>query len=197
MSRHAAQQIRIVVVLAAEKFLVVVQLQRQMHLVAGRTELRRLVKRLQESRLVKLRLGLDQLVVDPLQHRVLAERERIVQRLFDRVVGVAARAVDVRDRVADGAGDAALRRRVAGRVEVRIVKGTAEERHRVVAAGAPARRLHAAVSLERHVARFPHAGQVRRVVERTESMDAVAPGPRARRRGTSGSTGRSSGCGPG
>ena len=93
--RNAAQQERIVMVLAAEEFLVVVQRQRQVHLVAGRAELGRAVKVLQERLLVERRLGLDELIVDPLQQRVVAERERVVQRLFDRVVGVAARAVDV------------------------------------------------------------------------------------------------------
>ena len=82
----AAEQEGVVVVLAAEELLVVVQFAGDADLVAGRAELGRLVQRLQERLLVELRLGLDELVVDPLQDRVRAERERVVQRLLDRVV---------------------------------------------------------------------------------------------------------------
>ena len=63
----AAEQVRVVVVLAAQELLVVVQLDRQADLVAGRAELGGLVERLEERLLVEVRLGLDQLVVDPLQ----------------------------------------------------------------------------------------------------------------------------------
>ena len=68
--------------------------------------------------------------------------------LLDRVVGVPSGAVDLRDRVADGAGDpglAALRVHV---VIVRVVELAREEWDRVVAARAPSGGLRVAVALE-------------------------------------------------
>ena len=73
-------------------------------------------------------------------------------------------------------------------VEVRVVERAAEERHRIVAAGAPARGLHVAVALQRHLAGLLHAEQVGRVVERAEVVRAVEPALVARPDGTSGST---------
>ena len=60
-------------------------------------------------------------------------------------------------------------------VEVRVVERAAEERHRVVAAGAPARRLHVAVALQRRPCASPDAEQVGRVVERAELVGRVEP----------------------
>ena len=175
VARHTAEQVRVVVILAAQELLVVGQFLRQVHLMADRAELRLLVKRLQERLLVKRRLRLHHLPVDRLQQRVVAVGERIVERLFDSVVGVAAGAVDVRHRMAHGAGDARVGGGVVLIVEVGIVEGPAEERHRVVAAGAPTRRLDVAVAGERGGAGLPHAGQVGRVVEGTEAVGAVVP----------------------
>ena len=104
---NAAQVVTVEVVLAAQP-LVPVELLRQMNLVATAAEFRGLVQRLEESLLVKLRLGLDQLPVDPSQGRVVAAGERVVDRLLDGVVGVAAPAVEVGDGVAGGAGDPRL-----------------------------------------------------------------------------------------
>ena len=137
--RHAAEQIRIVVILPAEKILVVIEFAGQAHLVAGRAEFGRLVKRLEEGLFVKLGLGLDQLVVDELQHGVGAVGEGILLRLLDRVVGVASHAVDVGDRMAGGASDAGLRGGIIHVVELGIVESPAEERRRIVATGAPPR----------------------------------------------------------
>ena len=81
--------------------------------------------------------------------RVVAGGERVVLRLLDGVVGVAPGAVDVRDRVADGAGDAGLARSGVHVVVVRVVELAREERHRVVAARAPAGGLGVAVALQR------------------------------------------------
>ena len=78
------------------------------------------------------------LAVEPGQRRLLAGSEWIVDRRVDLVVAVAAHAVDVRDAVADRAGDPGLRRRVVHVVEVRIVEAAAEKRHRIVTAGAEA-----------------------------------------------------------
>ena len=145
---NSAEQIRIVVVLAAQKFLVVVQLERQADLVACAAELFRFVKRLQERLLVEGRFGFDELLVDPLQTSVFAERERVVQRLLDRVVRVADVAVDVGNRVADGAGDPRVSGRVADVIVVRVVEGAAEERDGIVTARAPAGRSDITVPLQ-------------------------------------------------
>ena len=83
----------------AEK-LVLIQGFGEVHFVARPAELGRLVQRLQEGLLVERRLRLDELVVDPLERPVLAEREGVVDRPVDRVVAVASRAVHVTDRVA-------------------------------------------------------------------------------------------------
>lgn len=54
------------------------------------------------------RFGLYQLIVDPLQHGIVAAGKGVMFRFFDGVVGVAEVAVDVCDGVADGACDAGL-----------------------------------------------------------------------------------------
>ena len=77
--------------------------------------------------------------------------------LFDRVGGVAAGVVDVGDRVAGRAGDAGLAGRVVHVVVVRVVEFAREERHGVVAAGAPAGGLGRAVARERDLARLADA----------------------------------------
>ena len=98
-----------------------------------------------------------------------------MNRLVDGVGGVAGGVVDVRHRMARGAGDAGLGRRVIVNVIVRIVERAAEERHHVMTARAPARSLHIPVALHAHLARFLHAEEVDRVVERAEMMRAVEP----------------------
>jgi len=146
VARDAAEQIGVVVVLAAEELLVVVQLLRQGDLVARRAELRGLVERLEERLLVEVRLGLHELLVDPLQGGALARGERVVRRLLQGVPAVAEGAVDVGHGVADGAGDAGVGRLVVDVVEVRVVERPAQERDRVVAPGTPPRRLHVPVA---------------------------------------------------
>ncbi len=175
VSRYAAQQIGIVVVLATHKLAVVIEFKWQMDLVAGRAEIGRLMERLQERLPMEFRFGDDELVVDPLQQRIVAEGKRVMLGLFNRVVAVAARTVDVGDRVTHGAGDARLRRRVIDIVKLRIVKSSAEERHRVVAPSAPPRGLHIAIPLQRDLSRLTHRSQVEGIVERTEVMGAVFP----------------------
>ena len=133
------------------------------------------MKVFEEGLFVHRRLGLHQLMVDPLEHVVVALGEGIVQRLVDRVVGVAAGAVDVGDRVAGGAGDAGMGGGMVHVVVVGIVEGAAIERHRIVAAGAPAGRLHVAVSLPGHLAGFANARQIRGVVEGAEVVGAIFP----------------------
>ena len=164
-------------ILAAQEFLILVQLLWNADLVAGGTKIRRAQKRFQECLFVELRLRLHQLLVEVLQEAVCAVGERIVGRLVDGVVRIAARAVDVRDGMARRAGDAGLRRGIMHVVEVRIVERAAEERHHVVAAGAPARGLYVAIALERHLPRLAHTEQIRLVVERAEVVCAVKPAP--------------------
>ena len=162
-------------ILPAQELLVVVECPGEMDLVAGRTELGRLVEVLEEGLLVQRGLGFDKLIVRPLQQCIVAVRERIVLGFLDGEVGVPLRAVDVRDRVAARAGDARLRSRVVHIVELRIVEGSAEERHRIVTARAEPRAAHVAVPLERDLARLTHARQIGRVVERTHVMRRVVP----------------------
>ena len=169
------EQERVVMVLPAEEVLVVVEREGEPHLVARRAELRVLDDGLEERLLVHLGLGLDQRVVHPLQQRALAGGERVVLGLLDRVVGVAPGAVDLRDRVADGAGDpglAALRVHV---VVVRVVELAREERDRVVTPRAPAGGLRVAVAFHGDAPGLAHAGQVRLVVERAEVVRGVEP----------------------
>jgi hypothetical protein len=66
------------VVLATQKFFVVIQFERQADLVARRAELGRLVKRFQECLLVKPGFGFDELFIDPLQHGAVTEREGVM-----------------------------------------------------------------------------------------------------------------------
>ena len=121
MARYAGEEVRVVVVLAAQE-LVVVQFLGQVDLVAGAAELGGRVQRLEEGPFVQFGLRLDQLMVDELEERGVAEGERVVLGLLDRVVGVAAGTVDVGDRVAGGAGDAGVRGRLLD-VELRVVEG--------------------------------------------------------------------------
>src|SRR4029434_9610951 len=65
-------------------------------------------------------------------------------------------------------------------IEIRIVESATEEWHRIVAPGAPARRLHTAITLERHFARLLDAEQIRLVVERNEVARAAQPTVRTR-----------------
>ena len=84
----------------------------QVHLVAGRTELGALVQRFQQRLLVERGPRLDELAVDRTQQGILAECKRIAWRIYQTVIGVAARAVDTGDGVAGRAGDARAGQRV-------------------------------------------------------------------------------------
>src|SRR5262249_33860772 len=122
---------------------VMVDFHRNADLVASGAKHLGAMKRLQKGLLVKLGFGLDQLVVEPLQNRIFTIRERIVKRLFDRIVAVADRAVDIDNGMADGAGYAGCSAFVLADVEMRIVenrfvKGAAKKGNGVVTAGAPA-----------------------------------------------------------
>ena len=88
----AAEEEGVVMILAAQEFLVVRDLDGQPDLVAGRAKLLRLHERLEEGLLVKVRLRFHELIVNPLQCRVGAVGEWIVNRLVDGIGGVAAAA---------------------------------------------------------------------------------------------------------
>ena len=175
MPGDAGEEEGIVVILAAQKVLVGGQLLGEVDFVAGGAELGVAMEVFQEGLLVHRRLRLDKLVVDPLQERVVTLGKGVVDRLVDRVVGIPLRAVDVRDRVADGASDAGVGRRVVDVVIVFVVKGAAVEGHRIVAAGAPPGRLHAPVPLERHQPRLANARQIGGIVEAREVVAAPLP----------------------
>ena len=127
--RHAREQVRIVVVLAAQELLVVVHRVGDAHLVAGGAKLGRLVEGLEEGLLVELRLALHQLLINEVGQRVGGrEGKGVMHRFFDGVVAVAdgtlLGALEVRDGVAGDAGDARLRGGVVHHVKIRIVEGT-------------------------------------------------------------------------
>ena len=148
VTRHAAEEVGVVMILAAQEFLILVQLLREADFVTGGAKFRRAHDGLEKGFLVELRLALDQLLVDVLQEAVRAVSEWIVDRLINRVVGIALGAVDVRDGMARRAGDARLGRGMIHIVEVWIVKRAAEERNDIVATRTPARGFDVAIALQ-------------------------------------------------
>ncbi len=175
MAGNTAKQISVVMILTAQKFLIMIQLAWNADLVAGRAKLGRPHEWFEKCFLMKLRLRFDQLLVDVLQHAIRAVGEGVMDRFVDRVIGVAFGAVDVGDRVARRAGDAGLRSWMIYVVKIGIVERAAEERHHIVAAGAPARGFHAAIPFKRDSPRLAHAEEVGFIVERAEMMRAVKP----------------------
>src|SRR5205823_998073 len=105
--------------------------------VASGTKFRGAHERLKKRLLVKFWLRLDQLLIDVLQDAVGAVGERIMDRLVDRVVGISDGAVDVRDGVARGAGNAGLGGRMFYVIVIGVVKSPAEEGHHIVTTRAP------------------------------------------------------------
>jgi hypothetical protein len=81
-----------------------------------------------------------------------ASGERVDGRLCDRVVGIAAGAVHVRDRMTNDAGDPRLARRRLHVIVIRVIELAGEEWERVVAACAPARGPGVAIPPECHPA---------------------------------------------
>ena len=162
-------------ILTSQPLFVVVQRERQIHLVTRSTELRRFVQRLQERLLVKRRLGFHELIVDPLQNCVVTLRERIVNRFFDRVVSVADITVHVRDRMAHRARDPGLSSGMVQHVELRVVKRTTEEGNRVMTARTEAGPLNCSIAFEIYFPCFCNTCQIRGIIERTESMSTLRP----------------------
>src|ERR1051325_5609453 len=165
VARDAAQEVSVVMILAAQEFLIVIEFVWDADFVAGGAGIGGLVQRLQKSLFVELRLGLDHRFVEEGEEFVRAEGEWVMDRLFDGVIGVAARAVDVRDRVARGASDPGLRGGMIHVVEIRIVESATEKRNDIVTTGAPAGGFDVAIALEGDLARFANAEEIRLVVE--------------------------------
>ena len=170
---NAAQQKRIVVVLAAQPAIAVHRL-RQVDFVAAAAEGGGLVQRLQERAFVQRRLGFDQGTVDPAQRRMVRVGEGIAGRNPNQIVRIAAHAHRF-DGVARHAADAGLGGGIAYIVEVRVVETAAEQRRRVVTAGAEARCLHMAVPGQHLGAGLAHGERVCGIVERGEAVGAVLP----------------------
>src|SRR5688572_13188847 len=115
-----------------------VQRKRQVHFMACRAEFGGLVKWLEKGLFMESGFCFDKLIVDGLQHWIIAEGERVMDWFFDREISVPSRRVDIRDGMACSAGDSRLSRRVPHHIEIRIVKSTTEKWHRIVASSAPA-----------------------------------------------------------
>ncbi len=144
----------------------------QMHLVAGRAELRRLVlhERLQERAAVRFGVEIRQEVVERLDHRVPAAGQLVQRRILDREVPVAHRAAHVHDRVAGDARQPRLRLRSIDLWTDRLIEPAVEEHRVIVASGAPFARLRPHHAL--HVLdRFP----VELVVEAREVVHRALP----------------------
>lgn len=152
-------------ILPAQELLVMIDGKRNADLMTGGAKFRRAMKPFQEGFFVEIRLGFHQLIVDPLQDGIIAVRKRVMQRLLDRVVRVAGGAVDVRDGVTNGAGDAGMSRRMVDLVEVLVVELAGEKGHGIMTAGAPARRPNFTVTLEGYFSSFIDAEFIRWIVE--------------------------------
>ena len=162
-------------ILAAQEFLVLVQVLRDADFVAGRAEFRRPHERFQKRFLMELGFRLDQLLIDVLEQAIGAVGEWIMNRLIDGVIGVAFRGINVSDRVTCGASNTRLRRGVIDIIKIRIIKCAAEKRDDVMTTGAPPGRFDVAIALEGYLAGFSHAEQIRLVVKRAEMMRAMKP----------------------
>ena len=152
---YSRQVVGVLVILSPQPF-VVIQLWRQVNLVATTTKPGLAVQRLEKGFLVQFRFCLDQLAIDPLQCLVVTERERVVLRRLDRKIGVAARAVDLSDGMATGAGDAGAGQRIVQVAKIGVIECPAEQGNRVVAAGAETRNVGIAVPCHAHLAGFHH-----------------------------------------
>ena len=111
-------------VLPSQEILVLIQCVGQMNFMTGRTELRTLVKILQECLFMECRLRLDELMIDPLEHGIVAESKWVVQWFLDRVISVPSCGIHIGDRMANRTGNSSLRRRMLDIIEVWIVKRT-------------------------------------------------------------------------
>ena len=161
-------------ILPAEE-LVLVQLFRQMHFVARTTEFRRFVKIFQERFLVKRRFGFHQLIIHPLQKSIVTVSKWIMDGFFNGIVAVATHTVDVRNGMTGRAGNSRLRGDVVDIIKIGIIKGTAEEGDRIVAAGTEAGCLQITITFEGNFAGFSDRSEIGWIIKRAEMMHAVFP----------------------
>ena len=125
---------------------------------------------------MELGLGFHQLAVHPSECWVVAEGERVVDRLVDRIVGISSLAVEMGDRVTRSTGDASPGCRIVDVVEVRVIELAPEEDNRVVAAGTESCRLHRAVPFQGDLSGLFDRKEIGRIVEGGEAMGADRPG---------------------
>ncbi len=171
LSRNAAG-LPIVIVVETAHPAVSVHRHVQVHLVARRAELGRLVlhERLHESAAVRFGIKVREEVVDRLDHRVPAAGQLVQRGILDGEVAVAHRAADVHDGVAGGARQAGLCLRIVDLRHDRFLETPVEEDRVIVASGAPLARFgphHALHVLDR----FP----VELVVETREVVHRALP----------------------
>ena len=154
---------------------VLIQLFRDVDLVASAAELSRLMQGLQVGPLVKGRFRPDQLAVDEGEQGRVAQCEGVQVRLSDQELRVPSRAWNRFDGVAYGAGDPSLRSRIVDIVVCWIVEGSTEKWHRVMTASAEPGCVNISVSLQEYLARVSNARQVGRIIEGTEFMGRLTP----------------------
>ncbi len=167
-----AGRLPVVVVVEAAEPAIVVHRHVEVHLVADRAELRRLlaVERLEERVPVRLGREVQQRVVRPPQQGALAGGQIVERRVLDGEVALTHRAVHVRDRMAGGACQTRLR---LGRIDLlldRAIEAAVEEHRVVVAARAPFRRPR-----PDHVLHVLDRLAIPLVVERREMVHRRAP----------------------
>ena len=134
--------------LPTQKFFIVIECIREMNFVAGRAKIGGFVEFFEKRLFVQSRLGFNKLLINPLQCRIVTEREGIMFRLFYREVGIPSSAVDVGDRMTGRTGDPRLRGGMIDIIELRVVKRTTEERDWIMATGTESRTTNIAVSFE-------------------------------------------------
>ena len=162
---------RVVVVLPAHPA-IAVEGRDELDLVAGRAELGSPVEGFQEGLPVQRRLHPDQEPVDRQERLVLREGERVLLGLLDDVGAVAAKVLDLGDRVARHAGQALLRLPgIVGKLRLgRRAHLSREQDDRIMAAGAPLGAL-AADPVRHHL----DALAVERIVERGKAVCRALP----------------------
>ena len=133
------------------------------------------MKRLEHRFLVEIRLGFDQCVIQQLEQRSLAVCKRIVERLFNNVIGVPFIAVDVSDRMAGRASNTSLCGLIKRDVKTRVLKFSREKWHRIVTARAPPKRFLVSVATRKRVARLVDGRQICGIVKGTEPMGTMKP----------------------
>src|SRR5262249_13870885 len=163
MAGNAAQKKRIMMILPTQELLIVIHGKGNADFVASGAKLSRAMERFKEGLPVKIRLGFHELIIDPLQDGILTVCERIVQRFLDGVVGIAGRAIDVRNRMTDRTSNAGVGGGMVGLVKVFVVELAREKGNGVMTAGTPARRSYFAVALKRDFSGFIDAEFVRRI----------------------------------